>query len=74
MPYYIICIICFVYCVVYNWMPVATHRHEPSEERKGVINGEVRMSDECFRTNSSACSFGWWLLLICSKRKVLLVG
>jgi hypothetical protein len=22
----------------------------------------------------SACSFGWWLVLICSERKVLLAG
>jgi hypothetical protein len=23
---------------------------------------------------SSACSFGWWLVLICAERKVLLAG
>jgi hypothetical protein len=25
-------------------------------------------------TPSAACSFGWWLVLICSERKVLLAG
>jgi hypothetical protein len=25
-------------------------------------------------SNSSACSFGWWLVLICCERKVLLAG
>jgi hypothetical protein len=26
------------------------------------------------RVQFAACSFGWWLVLICSKRKVLLAG
>jgi hypothetical protein len=31
MVHYIIFIVCFVYCVIDNWMPVATHGHEPSK-------------------------------------------
>jgi hypothetical protein len=30
---YISFVVCFVYCVIDNWMPVATHRHEPSERK-----------------------------------------
>jgi hypothetical protein len=27
-----------------------------------------------WRNQQAACSFGWWLVLICSERKVLLAG
>jgi hypothetical protein len=40
MSYYIICIICFVYCVVYNWMPIATHGHEPSLHEGSIMRPE----------------------------------
>jgi hypothetical protein len=28
----------------------------------------------CLNATPAACSFGWWLMLICSERKVPLVG
>jgi hypothetical protein len=27
-----------------------------------------------FFSEITACSFGWWLMLVCSERKVLLTG
>jgi hypothetical protein len=36
MLYYIISIVYFMYCIIDNWMPVATHGHESSiYERAG---------------------------------------
>jgi hypothetical protein len=40
-------------------------------KKHGVTNGTIQVH---VYASYSACSFGWWLMLICSERKVLLVG
>jgi hypothetical protein len=44
MSYYIIAIVYFVYCVLDNLMPVATHGHEPS----GLLHAKLQTIKEIY--------------------------
>jgi hypothetical protein len=55
------------------------YARETGEGRQRGANADVLvriigLEREANHHQSSACSFGWWLVLVCSERKVLFAG
>jgi hypothetical protein len=54
------------------WIPANGHQNPTADEL--VVSTFTQHGSSPYSSVSQPCSFGWWLVLICAERKVLLAG